>query len=125
MTENDISTQIIGAAIEIHKAVGPGIFESAYESALVYELTELGFDVQQQVALPFIYKSIRQEKGYRVDIIVNNKVLIEVKSIERLAPIHYTQTLTYLRLSGLKLGLLINFNEKYLKDGVHRIVNNL
>ena len=125
MIENDLSYKIIGAAIELHKTVGPGLLESCYENALAFELREMGFDVKQQVPRPFIYKEVKQDVGYRIDLIVNNKILIEVKSVETLAPVHYAQTLTYLRLSGLKLGLLINFNTNILKEGVHRIVNNL
>ena len=125
MTENEISYKIIGAAIEIHKSIGPGLLESAYESALAYDLRELGFDVEQQKAMPFIYKGVHQEIGYRIDLIVNRKVIIEIKSVENLAPVHYAQTLTYLRLSELKLTLLINFNSKILKNSIHRIVNNL
>ncbi len=125
MTENEISYQIIGVAIEIHKTIGPGLLESAYENALVYELKELGFDVKQQKPMPFIYKGVHQDVGYRIDLLINDKVIIEVKSIENLAPVHYAQTLTYLRLSGLKLALLINFNSKLLKNSIHRIVNNL
>ena len=125
MTENEISYKIIGAAIEIHKSIGPGLLESAYENALAYDLRELGFDVKQQKAMPFIYKGVHQEIGYRIDLIVNKKVIIEIKSIENLAPVHYAQTLTYLRLSELKLALLINFNSKILKNSIHRIVNNL
>lgn len=125
MTENEISYQIIGAAIEIHKTIGPGLLESAYENALAFELRETGFIVTQQKSMPFIYKSIRQDVGYRIDLLVNNKVIIEVKSIENLAPVHFAQTLTYLRLSNLKLALIINFNSKILKNSIHRIVNNL
>lgn len=125
MNENDLSYKTIGAAIEIHKTVGPGLLESAYENALAFELREFGFNVKQQVAMPFIYKEVKQDVGYRIDLIVNDKILVEVKSVETLAPVHYAQTLTYLRLSGLKLGLLINFNSHILKEGVHRIVNNL
>jgi GxxExxY protein len=125
MTENEISYKIIGVALEIHKNIGPGLLESAYESALSYDLRELGFVVKQQLPMPFIYKGIKQDVGYRIDLLVNNKVLIEIKSVETLAPVHFAQTLTYLRLSQLKLGLLINFNTKLLKEGIHRIVNNL
>ncbi len=125
MLENDISYKIIGAAIELHKTVGPGLLESAYENALAFDLRELGFEVQQQLAMPFIYKNVKQDVGYRIDLLVNNKVIIEVKSIEALAPVHYSQTLTYLKLSELKLALLINFNSKLLKDNIHRLVNNL
>ena len=125
MTENELSYKIIGAAINIHKTIGPGLLESAYENALAYDLRELGFKVQQQKPMPFIYKEVKQDVGYRIDLMVNNKVIIEIKSIETLAPIHYAQTLTYLRLSDLKLALLINFNSKILKNQIHRIVNNL
>jgi len=125
MDENEISYKIIGAAIEIHKTIGPGLLESAYENALAFELRELGFDVKQQVSMPFVYKEVKQEVGYRIDLLVNDKVIIEIKSVETLAPVHFAQTLTYLRLSNNKLALLINFNSKILKDSIHRIVNNL
>jgi len=125
MDENEISFKIIGVALDIHRNLGPGLLESAYENALAYDLSEQGFKINQQVPMPFIYKGIKQDVGYRIDLIVNDKVLIEIKSIELLAPVHFAQTLTYLKLSGLKLGLLINFNTKTLKEGIHRIVNNL
>ncbi len=125
MTENEISYAIIGIAMELHKNIGAGLLESAYENALVYDLRENGFEVKQQLAMPFIYKEVKQDIGYRIDILVENKVLIEIKSVENLAPVHFSQTLTYLKLSGIKLGLLINFNNKLLKYGIHRIVNNL
>lgn len=125
MNENDISYKVIGAAIELHKSIGPGLLESAYENALAYDLTEMGFDVRQQVPMPFIYKKVRQEVGYRLDLLINNKVIIEVKAVEVVAPVHFAQLLTYLKLSGLKLGLLINFNSKTLKNNIHRVVNNL
>ena len=125
MTENEISYKVIGAAIEIHKSIGPGLLESAYENALVYDLKALGFNVRQQVPMPFIYKEVKQEVGYRIDLLVNSKVIIEVKAVETVAPVHFAQLLTYLKLSGIKLGLLINFNSKTLKDNIHRVVNNL
>ena len=125
MTENDISYKVIGAAIDIHKIIGPGLLESAYENALAYDLKELGFNVRQQVSMPFIYKEVKQEVGYRIDLLVNSKVIIEIKAVEAVAPVHFAQLLTYLKLSGLKLGLLINFNSKTLKDNIHRVVNNL
>ena len=125
MHENEISYKVIGAAIEIHKSVGPGLLESAYETALAYDLKILGFDIKQQLALPFVYKDVKQEIGYRIDLLVNNKVIIEIKAVEALAPVHYAQLLTYLKLSGIKLGLLINFNSKTLKNNIHRIVNQL
>ena len=125
MTENELSNKIIGVAIELHRTIGPGLLESAYENALVFDLRQVGLDVKQQVAMPFIYKEVIQDVGYRIDLLVNNKVIIDVKSVEMLAPVHFAQTLTYLRLSGLKLALLINFNSKLLKDQIHRIVNDL
>ncbi len=124
MNENEISKLVIGAAIDLHKFVGPGLLESAYENALAYDLIKAGFEVKQQVSMPFIYKEVKLDVGYRIDLIVNNRVIIEVKSVEILAPVHFAQTLTYLRLSGLKLGLLLNFNSKLLKENIHRIVNN-
>lgn len=125
MNENDISYKIIGCALDIHKALGPGLLESVYEAALKYELEQLGLSVKSQVSMPFIYKDVKQDVGYRLDLLVENKVIIEIKSIETLAPVHYSQTLTYLKLSKLKLALLINFNTCVLKDGIHRLVNNL
>ena len=125
MTENEISYKVIGAAIDIHKSIGSGLLESAYENALAYDLKDLGFNIKQQVSMPFIYQNVKQEVGYRLDLLVNNKLIIEIKAVEVLAPVHYAQLLTYLKLSGLKLGLLINFNSKTLKDSIHRVVNNL
>lgn len=125
MTENEISYKVIGVALELHKALGAGLLESAYEATLAYELKELGFEVEQQVPMPLIHKEIKLDCGYRIDLRINRKVIIEIKSIETLAPVHFAQTLTYLRLSNCKLGLLINFNTVKLKDGIHRIVNDL
>jgi len=125
MNENQLSYEIIGAAIELHKNIGPGLLESTYENALAYDLGLMGFNVQQQVPMPFIYKDVKQEVGYRLDLLVDNKVIIELKAVENLMPVHYSQLLTYLKLSDLKLGLLINFNVKYLKGNIHRVVNRL
>jgi len=125
MSENEISYKIIGAAIELHKELGCGLLESAYESPLTYELRKNGLFVEQQIAIPLIYKEIKMDCGYRLDLRVENKVIIEIKSIETSAPVHFAQTLTYLRLSNCKLGLLINFNTTKLKDGIHRVVNGL
>ena len=125
MTENEISNKVIGIAIELHKKLGPGLLESVYENALAYDLKEAGMKVLQQVPMPFIYKEIKMDIGYRLDLIIESKLIIEVKSVEVLAPVHYAQLLTYLKLSDLKLGLLVNFNTKLLKDDIHRIVNNL
>jgi len=125
MTENELSTIIIGAAIEVHKQLGPGLLESAYEHCLAYELRLMGLDVKQQVALPIVYKGIKLDAGYRIDLLVEDKVIVEIKAVEVLADIHTAQLLTYLKLKDLKLGLLINFNTVLLKDGIKRIVNNL
>ena len=125
MTENDISYKIIGAALEVHKKLGVGLLENAYETALVYELQKLGFDVKQQYSLHLNYKEIAIDNAYRIDILVENKVIIEVKSVLELHPIHFAQTKTYLKFTNLKLGLLINFKTQLLKDGIHRIVNKL
>jgi len=125
MDENEISYKIIGAAIELHKKYGPGLLESAWENALAYELREMGLDVQQQVGLPFIHKEMKMDVGYRIDLLVENKVIVEVKNVESLTEVHQAQLLTYLKLSGKKLGLLINFNKVILKDGIQRFANNL
>ncbi len=125
MTENEISSKIIGAAIEVHRQLRPGLLESTYETSLVFELKQQGLLVQSQVPIPVIYKEIKLETAYRLDIIVENNVIIEVKSVDELAPIHLAQMLTHLKLSNRKLGLLINFNVAKLVDGLKRVVNGL
>jgi GxxExxY protein len=125
MTENELSYKIIGTAMEIHKTLGPGLLESAYEAALSFDLREMGFDIKTQLPMPLIYKEVKQDVGYRLDLLVDNKVIVEIKSVENLAPVHFAQTLTYLKLADKRLALLINFNTRLLKDGIHRIVNNL
>ena len=125
MTENELSNIVIGRAIDVHRTLGPGLLESVYEAALVHDLLEFGLFVQHQVSVPMVYKTVHMEVGFRLDILVENKLVVEVKSVETLAPLHHAQTLTYLRLTGCKLGLLINFNTTLLKDGIHRIVNRL
>ena len=125
MSENEISSKIIGAAIEVHKQLGPGLLESTYETCLAYELKQMGLDVKQQQALPVVYKEVKLDAGYRIDLLVENKVIVEIKSVEALADIHTAQLLTYLKLKDLKLGLLINFNSVRVVDGLKRIVNNL
>ena len=125
MHENEISERIIGCAIEVHKILGPGLLESAYEECLFYEIFQTGLRVEKQKPLPLIYKEIKLEVGYRIDLIVENKVLVEIKSVEALNDIHTAQVLTYLKLSGCKLGLLMNFNVLRVKDGIKRLVNNL
>jgi GxxExxY protein len=124
MSDKELTGKIIGTAISLHRAVGPGLLESVYENALAYDLREAGFEVQQQVPMPFVYKDVKQEIGYRIDLLVNDRIIVEVKSVETLAPVHFAQTLTYLRLSELELALLINFNTKILKNGIHRLINN-
>ncbi len=125
MIENAIAHKTIGVAINIHRSLGPGLLESVYASALAFELIEIGMRVETQVPVPLIYKGVKQNIGYRLDLLIENKVIVEVKSIDTLAPIHFAQTLTYLKLSGKRLALLINFNNVVLKDGIHRVVNNL
>lgn len=125
MTLNKLSYEIIGTAIDIHKSIGPGLLESTYENALAYDLREKGFDVFQQIPMPFVYKEVKMDVGYRLDLLVEDKIIIEIKSVENLAPVHYSQLLTYLKLSDKKLGLLINFNTKILKQGIHRIANGI
>jgi GxxExxY protein len=125
MTENEISHEVIGAAIDLHGNLGPGLLESAYECALMFELAQRGLDVRCQVPMPLIYKSVKLDQGYRLDLLVQDKVIVEIKSVECIAPVHYAQLLTYLRLSDKRLGLLINFNSKLLKHGIHRVVNGL
>jgi GxxExxY protein len=124
MYENEISERIIGCAIEVHKILGPGLLESAYEECLFYEIFQTGLRVEKQKPLPLIYKEIKLEIGYRLDLIVENKVIIEVKSVDALNDIHIAQVLTYLKVSGCKLGLLVNFNVLKVKDGIKRLVNN-
>ncbi len=125
MHENDISRIIVDCSVKIHRVLGPGLFESVYEQVLNYELNKAGLNSLTQVMVPVYYEENKMDMGFRADIIVEDKVIIELKSIETLAPVHYKQLLTYLRLSNKKLGLLINFNENLIKDGIHRIVNNL
>ncbi|MEX2336045.1 MAG: GxxExxY protein [Fulvivirga sp.] len=125
MKENDIATEILAKAFAIHTALGPGLLESVYERALYFDLVESGLTVQAQLPVPMVYKDINFESGFRLDLLVEDKVIVEIKAIETLAPVHFAQTLTYLKLSDKRLGLLINFNVKWLKNGVHRVVNNL
>ena len=122
MTDNEITHQIIGAAIEVHRLLGPGLLESAYEECLAKELTLRKLTVERQKPVPVVYKDVKLECGYRIDLLVENRVVVELKSIESLAPIHEAILLTYLRLSGRRLGLLINFNVNVLRDGVKRYI---
>jgi GxxExxY protein len=123
--ENDISEVIIGCAIEVHKQLGPGLLESSYQECLYYELVQAGLYTEKQKPLPLIYKEVKLDCGYRLDLLVENRVIVEVKSVEALNDIHLAQVLTYLKISGLKLGLLMNFNVLKIKDGVRRVVNKL
>jgi GxxExxY protein len=121
---NELTERVIGACIEIHRALGPGLLESAYEECLCYELSQAGIKFERQKPLPVHYKDVKLDCGYRLDLVVEGKIIIELKAVESLLPIHEAQLLTYLKLSGLTLGLLINFNVVMLKQGIKRIVNN-
>ena len=125
MDENEISYLIRGCIFKVYNAVGPGLLESAYEKALAFELENAGLKVQMQVGLPFQYQAIHLELGYRLDIVVEDKVIIEIKSVDRLADVHFKQLTTYLKLSGKKLGILVNFNTSKIDTSIKRIVNNL
>jgi GxxExxY protein len=120
---NQITGGVVGTAIEVHRALGPGLLESAYEACLAYELVQQGLKVEQQKPIPVVYKEIRLDCGYRLDLLVEQQVMVEVKSVDELAPIHSAQLLSYLRLSGCKVGLLINFNVEVLKHGIRRLAN--
>lgn len=125
MTENDLATLALDVCFKIHKQYGPGLFESVYEELFSYEWSKAGIPFKRQHPIPLVHETIKLEAGFRADVILNDKVIVELKSIETIADIHFKQVLTYLKLSNLKLGLLINFNVVYLKDGIHRIVNKL
>ncbi len=122
MIEDGISADIIGCAINIHKAFGPGLLESAYKEFLCHDLSEIGYYVEKEKAMPIIYKTVRLELGYRMDIVVEDKVVIELKRVERITDTHVAQLLTYMKLGDYKLGLIINFQSKLLKDGIKRLV---
>ncbi len=123
MNLNTITGTIIGKAIEIHKTLGPGLLESTYQECLLFELEKEGFSIQKEKLLPLIYKDLKLEQAYRIDLVVNNQVVIELKCVEALAPVHSAQILTYMKLGNFKLGLLINFHSKLLKDGIRRFIN--
>ena len=120
---NEVTERVIGCAIEVHKSLGPGLLESAYEECTCYELTEAGLVVRRQVPLPVVYKGVKLDCGYRIDAVVEEVVVLEFKTVERLLPIHEAQLLSYLKLTGLKVGLLINFHVPVLKDGLKRLMN--
>ncbi len=125
MTENELSHAILGLAIKVHRRLGPGLLESSYEECLYYELIKAGFSVEKQKGLPLVYDEVKLECGYRVDLLVEKSVIIELKSVDALNDVHMAQILTYLRLSDCKLGLLMNFNVVVLKNGIKRVVNKL
>ncbi len=125
MNENELSKIIVDICYKIHTKLGPGLLESVYEAVLFYELNELGLTVERQKPIPVIWKELKLDIGFRSDLIVENKVIIEIKSVEKINPVHPKQVATYLKITKLKLGLLVNFNESLIKNGITRIVNNL
>ncbi len=125
MTENEISSMIIGKAIEVHRALGPGLLESAYKECLFYKIRKEGFFIEKEKSMPLVFEEVRLDCGYRIDIQVERKVVVELKSVESIYEVHLAQVLTYLKLGDFKLGLLINFNVALLKDGIKRMVNRL
>jgi GxxExxY protein len=125
MTENELSKIVFNCALKVHQHLGPGLLESAYEECLFYELMKTGLDIQKQKALPLVYEEVKLDVGYRIDIIIENKLILEIKSVEVLNDIHFAQLLTYLKLTNCKLGMLINFNVLLIKNGIKRVVNNL
>lgn len=122
MELNDLTYKIIGCVYKVHSELGPGLLESSYETCLEYELLKAGLTVERQKALPIIYDELKLEAGYRIDLLVNTLVILELKAVDEIAPIHTAQLMTYLKLSGLKLGLLLNFNVKQMKQGIRRII---
>ena len=122
MNENELSSKIIGCAIEVHKQLGPGLLESAYQECLLYELKSAGLQVQKEKPMPIVYKEVRLDHGYRLDLLVENKVVVEIKTVEALNEVHVAQVLTYLKLGNYKLGLLLNFHVATLKSGIKRVI---
>ncbi|MBM3404290.1 MAG: GxxExxY protein [Bacteroidetes bacterium] len=125
LTENEISYMVRGAIYKVYKLLGPGLLESAYEAILAYELVKLGLEVKAQVPLPLIHEKIKLEVGYRLDLLINEKVIIEIKSVENLLEVHHKQVITYLKLTGKRLGILVNFNSSNIETSIFRKVNNL
>ncbi len=123
MSENEIAKIVFDLGLKVHKTLGPGLLESSYEECLYYELVKLGLQVQKQKAVPLVYEEVKLEIGYRIDLIIENKLIVEIKAIEALNDLHLAQILTYLKLSNCKLGLLINFNTLLFKNGVKRVIN--
>lgn len=124
MTQNELSSIVIGCAIEVHSNLGPGLLESVYEACLFYELKKIGLNVKQQEPLPVFYKGIEIPIGLKLDLLIENKLIVEIKSVKELQDIHTAQLITYLKISNIELGLLLNFNETRVKNGIKRIVNN-
>ena len=123
MPERDeLTERIIGAAVDVHRTLGPGLLEQAYAGCLAWELAERGLSVEREIALPVVYKTVRLDMGYRIDLLVNRSAIVEIKAVERLHPLHHAQLLTYLKLTGLTRGLLLNFCAPMMKDGIHRVV---
>ena len=125
MTENEISRIVVNCALKVHRQLGPGLLESAYQECLMYELKNQGLVVEKEKPMPLVYDTVKLDIGYRMDLLINNKLIIEIKSVESLNDVHLAQILTYLKLSECKLGLLINFNVALIKNGIKRVVNNL
>ncbi len=125
MNENEVTRQVVDAAMKVHTALGPGLLEGAYEACLQHELTRRGLDVKRQVALPVTYDGIRVDAGYRLDLVIADTVIVELKAVSELTALHKAQLLSYLKLSGKKVGLLINFNVVHLREGINRMVNDL
>lgn len=125
MTENEIGTIVVDAALKVHKGLGPGLLESVYETVLARQLSKRGLQVQRQVPVSIIFDEDQFDEGFRADIIVNRSVILELKSVDQLHPVHFKQVQTYLKLTGCRLGFLLNFNEALMKDGIHRCVNGL
>ena len=123
MTENELATHVIGISMDVHSALGPGLLESAYKECLHYKCIQAGLKVQKEKAIPLVFEEVKLECGYRADLVIENKLVIEVKSVEALNDLHLAQTLTYLKLGNYKLGLLMNFNSVRLKDGLRRVIN--
>ncbi|WP_372774717.1 GxxExxY protein [Mangrovibacterium sp.] len=123
MTENELSNIIIGCAIEVHKQLGPGLLESAYQECLLYELRNSGLKVKKEVPMPIVYKEVKLDHGYRIDLLVEDKVVIEIKTVDLLNEVHFAQVLTYLKLGNYKLGILLNFQVAILKNGIKRVIN--
>ena len=122
--DNKLTEKIIGAAISVHRILGPGLLESAYQECLLFELKEIGLEVEKEKAMPIVYKDIKLDHGYRIDLLVENKIVIELKTVECFTDVHFAQILTYMKLGNYPLGLLINFHTKLLKNGIKRFINS-